>query len=251
MVVPMTYAADGQRRRGRPPRISRDDIVDAACELGIENLTMAAVAERLGVTHQSLYGWVQDRDELIDLVSDRLIRRVKIVPPANPADWRDSLRSYANGLRRLAAEMPGFAAAGLGRFRNTDGFMELNHDFVLVLTDIGFEPALAQRVYETLNTVLLGWSARDGALSTAGRRIPSEDSVGLQVEVGASERRLPTVRLALSEADAAADERFEFLIHTFLAGLPDPPPRRDALDAPSVLDLTSSLEVAPGLTGRV
>ena len=54
-----------------------------------------------------------------------------------------------------------------------------------------------------------------------------------------------------SEADAAADERFEFLIHTFLAGLPDPPPRRDALDAPSVLDLTSSLEVAPGLTGRV
>ena len=100
----MTYAADGQRRRGRPPRISRDHIVDAACEVGIENLTMAAVAERLGVTHQSLYGWVQDRDELIDLVSDRLIRRIEILPPADPADWRDSLRSYANGLRRLAED---------------------------------------------------------------------------------------------------------------------------------------------------
>ena len=109
MVVPMTYAADGQRRRGRPPRISRDDIVDAACELGIENLTMAAVAERLGVTHQSLYGWVQDRDELIDLVSDRLIRRLEIKPPDDPADWRDSLRSYANGLRRLAEEMLAWA----------------------------------------------------------------------------------------------------------------------------------------------
>jgi len=90
MVVLMTYAADGQRRRGRPPRISRDHIVDAACEVGIENLTMAAVAERLGVTHQSLYGWVQDRDELIDLVSDRLIRRIEILPPADPADWRRS-----------------------------------------------------------------------------------------------------------------------------------------------------------------
>ncbi len=121
MVVRMTYAADGQRRRGRPPRLSRDHIVDAACELGIENLTMAAVAERLGVTHQSLYGWVQDRDELIDLVSDRLIRQIEILPPADSAEWRDSLRSYANGLRRLAGETPGFAGSGLGRFRAVGG----------------------------------------------------------------------------------------------------------------------------------
>jgi hypothetical protein len=129
--------------------------------------------------------------------------------------------------------------------------VELNHAFVLMLTDIGFEPALAQRVYETLNTVLLGWSAREGALSTSGRRIVSEDSVDLHVEVDVSDGRRSTLQLALSEADAAADERFEFLIHTFLAGLPDPPDRRNGLEAPSVLDLTSSLEVAPGVTERV
>jgi len=251
MVVRMTYAADGQRRRGRPPRLSRDHIVDAACELGIENLTMAAVAERLGVSHQSLYGWVQDRDELIDLVSDRLIRRIEILPPADPTDWRDSLRAYANDLRRLAEEMPGFAVAGLGRFRATDGFVKLNHDLVLMLTEVGFEPALAQRVYETLNTVLLGWSAREGALVATGRSVRAEDLAGIDARIGASERRWSTMRLALDEADAAADERFEFLIHTFLAGLPDPPLRRDALDAPSVLDLTSTLEVAPVLTERV
>ncbi len=247
----MTYAADGQRRRGRPPRISRDHIVDAACELGIQNLTMAAVAERLGVTHQSLYGWVQDRDELIDLVSDRLISRIEILPPADSEDWRDSLRSYANSLRRLAEETPGFAAAGLGRFRATDRFVRLNHDLVLMLTEVGFEPALAQRVYETLNTVLLGWSAREGALVVTGRNVPAEDLAGLDVKIAVPEPRWSTMRLALDEADAAADERFEFLIHTFLAGLPDPPHRRDALDAPSVLDLTSTVEVAPVLTERV
>lgn len=247
----MTYAADGQRRRGRPPRLSRDQLVDAACELGIENLTMAAVAERLGVTHQSLYGWVQDRDELIDLVSDRLIRQIEILGPADPADWRDSLRAYANSLRRLAEETPGFAAAGLGRFRATDGFVKLNHDLVLMLTEVGFEPALAQRVYETLSAVLLGWSAREGALVAAGRSVPAEGPAGLDAKIGVPERRWSTMRLALDEADAAADERFEFLIHTFLAGLPDPPHRRDALDAPSVLDLTSTVEVSPVLTERV
>lgn len=206
MVVLMTYAADGQRRRGRPPRISRDDIVDAACELGIENLTMAAVAERLGVTHQSLYGWVQDRDELIDLVSDRLIRRLEIVPPASPADWRDSLRSYANGLRHVAGEMPGFASASLGRFRTSEGYVKINDAAVRVLSAVGFESSMAQRILDTLNTVLLGWLTREDALAGV-RQVPSDHF-----------RSLPVVELG-----ASPDERFEFLIHTLLAGLPDPP----------------------------
>lgn len=218
MVVLMTYAADGQRRRGRPPRISRDDIVEAAFELGIENLTMTAVAERLGVTHQSLYGWVQDRDELIDLVSDRLIRQLEIVPPSDPTGWRDSLRSYANGLRRLAEEMPGFAAAGLRRFRTTDGFVRINHDVVHMLTGIGFEPLMAQRIYDTLNSVLLGWFARDEALDalrpTMQARTPDEPSRAIVGD------------LAEDELRASADERFEFLVHSFLAGMPDPLPVR-------------------------
>lgn len=228
----MTYAADGQRRRGRPPRISRDDIVDAACELGIENLTMAAVAERLGVTHQSLYGWVQNRDELIDLVSDRLIRRLEIVPPADPTDWRDSLRSYANGLRRLADETPGFACAGLGRFRTCDGFEKLNQDVLLMLTDVGFEPPMAQRVYDSLNSVLLGWLAREESLIAVRRILP----VGRSGTPGCM-----ISDLADAELRAPADERFEFLIHSFLAGMPDPLPVRLAPAVEVVVDVRDDL----------
>lgn len=229
----MAYAADGQRRRGRPPRISRDDIVDAACEHGIENLTMAAVAERLGVTHQSLYGWVQDRDDLVDLVSDRLIRRLEIVPPANPADWRDPLRSYANGLRRLAEEMPGFAAAGLGRFRTTEGYVNINHAVVGVLTGVGFEPSMAQRIYDSVNSVLLGWLARQEALIAVRPRfqagpwdVPSRYLVS---ELAEAELRVP------------ADERFEFLIHSFLAGMPDPLPVRHAPSVEIAVDVRDDL----------
>jgi AcrR family transcriptional regulator len=238
MVVLMTYAANGQRRRGRPPRISRDDIVDAACELGIEDLTMAAVAERLGVTHQSLYGWVQDRDELIDLVSDRLIRRLEIQSPSDPADWRDSLRSYANGLRRLAEEMPGFAAAGLGRFRVTEGFVKLNHAFVLMLIDVGFEPPMAQRIYESVNSVLLGWLTRDEALSAVRRTSPAGPH-----DVASS---LLMSDLAEGEIRSPSDERFEFLIHSFLAGMPDPLAVRLAPATAGVVDVRDHL-VAQGI----
>ncbi|MGE0306053.1 MAG: TetR/AcrR family transcriptional regulator [Acidimicrobiia bacterium] len=225
----MTYAADGQRRRGRPPRLSRDHIVDAACELGIENLTMAAVAERLGVTHQSLYGWVQDRDELIDLVSDRLIGRIEILPPADPADWRDSLRSYANGLRRLAEETPGFATAGLGRFRTTAGYADVNRAVVGVLEQVGFELVMAQRIYNTLNTVLLGWLAREETLSDVPGLVDS-DAWAAQI----------------AELRSPSDERFEFLVHAFLAGLPDPPDPVHLAQGPELpIDLRSS----PGAAG--
>ena len=237
MVVRMTYAADGQRRRGRPPRISRDHIVDAACELGIQNLTMAAVADRLGVTHQSLYGWVQDRDELIDLVSNRLIRRIDVLPPADPADWRDSLRSYANGLRLLSEEMPGFASAGLGRFRATDGFIKLNRDVVLMLADAGFEPALAQRIYETLYTVLLGWISHNERLAAVLGAF--ERSIEPTPSIGSAESE--ACRRIATEQSAPSDERFEFLVHTLLAGLPDP--LRETVVQTADLDLRDSLEV--------
>lgn len=238
----MTYAAHGQRRRGRLPRISRDRIVEAAYELGIENLTMAAVAERLGVSHQSLYNWVQDRDEVIDLVSDLLIRRLEITVPTDPDEWRDSLRSYANGLRRLAGEMPGFAAAGLGRFRTTEGFVQVNDDVLHVLTGVGFEPALAQRIYDTLNTSLLGWIAREEALGDERSQQAAPSSRG-----GQRSGRAPLV--ATSELRAPADERFEFLVHTFLAGLPDPPRRRTVSQPEDVVELRDAL-VAPLGQGR-
>ena len=238
----MTYAAHGQRRRGRLPRISRDRIVEAAYELGIENLTMAAVAERLGVSHQSLYNWVQDRDEVIDLVSDLLIRRLEITVPADPAEWRDSLRSYANGLRRLAEEMRGFASAGLGRFRTTEGFVQVNDDVLHVLTGVGFEPALAQRIYDTLNTSLLGWIAREEALGEERSQLATPSSRGGQ-------RSGRALLVATTELRAPADERFEFLVHTFLAGLPDPPRRHTVPQPEDVVELRDAL-VAPLGQGR-
>lgn len=230
---PVTHAAHGQRRRGRQPRISRDRIVEAAYEIGIENLTMAAVAERLGVSHQSLYGWVQDRDEVVDLVSDLLVRRLEISAPPDPGGWRDSLRAYANGLRGLAGEMPGFAAASLGRFRRTEGFVKVNNDVLHVLTRVGFEPALAQRIYDTLNTSLLGWIAREEALGAIRDHPRSERSESV----------------LLAELGAPADERFEFLVHTFLAGLPDPPPgrARSAAEPELEIDLSSSAPARVGV----
>ena len=53
-----------RRKAGRPPRISRAMIAQAAHELGLEGLTLKAVADHLGVSVAALYHHVSGKDDL-------------------------------------------------------------------------------------------------------------------------------------------------------------------------------------------
>ena len=236
MVVRMTYAADGQRRRGRPPRLSRDHIVDAACELGIENLTMAAVAERLGVTHQSLYGWVQDRDELIDLVSDRLIEGLEAAMQSAPGAWRESLRALADGLREVSRRNPGYAIAALVRYRTGPAQLRLNEHVVRHLVDAGHEPPTAQRIYADLSVVVLGWAAREEASAPLRLHPEAVFEVLASTCNGRQIGHIAASAIA-TDLETIGDERFDFLMRSFLAGLPDPPEGKPVDDSEQVIDV--------------
>ena len=82
-------------KRGRPAQLSREQIVAAALGLDLETLTMRALAQRLGVTHSTLYGWVANRAELLDLISAVTVE--KTIPTADPldGDWRTWLADLA------------------------------------------------------------------------------------------------------------------------------------------------------------
>ena len=206
-----------RRGRGRPPRISREQIVAAAFELGLDGLTMAAVAQHLGTTHQAFYGWVTSRDELFDLVTDTLVEQLS-VPALNEAgDWRASLRTFAADLGRLLSRLPGFAAAGLARYRTSPPFLRLNEQALQVLTAAGFTPSQAQRIYQTFGTALLGWRAREDAY----RSLPASATAPLVG--GPSDGPFPLTRAAaLAELASPPEDRYQFLADALLAGFPDP-----------------------------
>ncbi len=83
---------------------------------------------------------------------------------------------------------------------------------------------MAQRIYDTLNTVLLGWLAREEALCDV-RGLTDADAWTAQ----------------MAELRSPSDERFEFLVHAFLAGLPDPPDRMHLVPERELpIDLRSS-----------
>ena len=87
-------------RRGRPPRATREQIVDAAVARLLaapdETLTMARVASSVGLTPMALYRHFKDRDELMDAVVGRiLMERNAAIPRGGP--WQDQLRAWVLG----------------------------------------------------------------------------------------------------------------------------------------------------------
>lgn len=83
-------------RRGPKPRFTVDDIASAAIAVadaeGIEALSMRRVAQALGVSTMALYTYVPSKEELIDVMLDRVLGESR--PPAE-GGWRDRLEHVA------------------------------------------------------------------------------------------------------------------------------------------------------------
>lgn len=91
-------------------RIDRDAVVAATFglldQVGPSGLTMRALGERLGVQAASVYHHVSGRDELLQLVADRVAQSaVEKIPTA--ASWRLLARGLADGVRAALQEHPG------------------------------------------------------------------------------------------------------------------------------------------------
>lgn len=87
-----------------PPRkpLSRESIVTAALGVldrsGLDALNMRGVAQELGTGPASLYAHVSGKDELLDLVLERVLGEIALPSPGG--DWRRGLRDLAFEIRR-------------------------------------------------------------------------------------------------------------------------------------------------------
>lgn len=105
------------RKPAREP-LSQERIVDTALELvvaeGYEALSMRRVAQALGTGAASLYAHVANKQELDQLMLDRVAAGVE-VPDPDPAKWQEQIVDVMRGtLNRLRA-YPGLARAAIGQ----------------------------------------------------------------------------------------------------------------------------------------
>lgn len=95
----MTQVATGpdRRGRGRPPRLSRERIVEGAVEVLLAepavSLTIKRVADAVGAAPMALYRYFPDRDALLQATADHVLEAMERAPIAD-GPWPDRLRAW-------------------------------------------------------------------------------------------------------------------------------------------------------------
>lgn len=88
-------------RRGPKPAMSVPAIAEAAVgladEQGLDAVSMASVAKRLGFTAMSLYRYVDTKDDLLQVMLDVAYGPVTLTPQPG-VDWRSGIADWARAL---------------------------------------------------------------------------------------------------------------------------------------------------------
>ncbi|QFZ19442.1 TetR/AcrR family transcriptional regulator [Saccharothrix syringae] len=94
------------------PRLSRELIVRTGLDVllaeGLDAVSMRRVAQALGTGPASLYAHVATKDELVELMLDRVLEDVPL-PAPDPRRWRDQVKDLLRGQVRAMAAHPGIA----------------------------------------------------------------------------------------------------------------------------------------------
>jgi AcrR family transcriptional regulator len=128
--------ATATARRGRPNKVNRDQIVDAAHSLGLDGLTMQAVAAKLEVSPGALYRHVGGLDDVARSVTDRMRRDLEREARSDEG-WRDWLRDLAVVIRE---QLGGSASALLGSTDRRPMRMDIGEPGLRLLIEAGLPP---------------------------------------------------------------------------------------------------------------
>jgi AcrR family transcriptional regulator len=102
--------ADKRQRRERGS-INPEDIIDGAFELAnevsIDNLSMPLLGKHLGVGVTSIYWYFRKKDDLLNAMADRALKKFTFATPyVEAGNWRESLRNHARMMRKTFSSSP-------------------------------------------------------------------------------------------------------------------------------------------------
>ena len=122
-------------------------------EVGLDNLSMRALARELGVPPMTIYHYAPSREYLHALVVDDILSEIR-VPGTDEGTWEERLRKLHHDARRVFAEHPG-VSAHLGDGGSNEG-ARLADGVLTILAEGGFSPEAAVVCFATLFTFMTG-----------------------------------------------------------------------------------------------
>ena len=132
------------RRVGRPPIVTRDQIVRAALTIierdGMHGLTMRTLSDELGASKMAAYHHVRSKSDLIDLAA-KAVAAGHVFPEPNAGSWEQQLRDVAGLLRSDVRRYRGLAAYASSH--EMDGNVRFIVWFEKLMRVAGFDTATA------------------------------------------------------------------------------------------------------------
>ena len=206
--------------------VTPERIADAALHLidvqGLDGLTVRALAQELGVGTMTLYWYVQNKDEVLDLVADRMLADIPLPPAEMP--WQAAVRQVAVAVRAALLRHGGAVPVMLGRGSFGPNGLRIVDNAIRVFRAAGFEEADAADAYFAVANFVNGFAAQQTAGSFLVSR-PGFDGKGYFRMVQAYIEALPADRYPNLQASAprifsaSLDERFAFGLDCLIGGL--------------------------------
>ena len=155
MTIKEAPAPGPPRRVGRPARIDKDAIAEAVLEIGLEQSSMRAVAEHLGVSVPGLYHHVRNRKELLLLAAQRSMAQMQL-PNHEGKHWSEWLREWGRYSRNAFIEEPEVLGQFLSGAVSWERVVEVMDSVIGVLTQQEFTPTSALAAFDAVGSCAVG-----------------------------------------------------------------------------------------------
>lgn len=164
-----------ETRRGRPRRLQLEQVLEAALAIGLQQLTMASVAERLGVAKTVLYGYVSSREELVKHAAAYASRSYRF-PEDTGQPWMQWILEYSRALFEVLTMEGELLERWISGDQSPILEVDAAETWLRALTTRGFTGEEALRLRRAVSHLVIGAAAarkRDLAWRAEGDPRPS------------------------------------------------------------------------------
>jgi AcrR family transcriptional regulator len=209
----------GREEKPRAERkpLTRDAIVEAALNLlerdGLQGLSMRRLAQELGSGAASLYWHVGDKEELLNLMLDRIVGEAELIEP-RAEDWQEQVKEMLRATRRLMSKRRDAAQISLGRIPAGPNSLPVMERTLAVLDAAGLPPLVISYAADMFALFVGGFAYEESMPRQGDPSAIGEYFASLPPE------QFPTIsKLAPVLVEGGSDERFEFAIELLVRGL--------------------------------
>ncbi len=190
----------GARRAGYTrEQIARTALAIADSE-GFDAVSMRRVASELGAGTMTLYHYVRNKDELIELMDDAMMAEVIVPDDELPSDWREALAQIARRSRAVwerhawAKDQPPGVTIGPNGMRHFEQSLQ-----AVAGTDLDWLDKV--EIINMVDDYVLGYVLGQGEIGLSSEEMKAKwvEPMGRYIDVQLSEGGFPNVRQMVEE----------------------------------------------------